>query len=240
MDDLDKILIIGASVFLSSVLSAVAGIGSGFIVIAALSLFFDIKVTLAFFAILSVFSSASKVSVYYKTIDIGFFKTIVLGLIPGLFIGLSIFRIIPERPVELFMGLLGIYLVAEHFIKLPRVTNFTNPVIILCGFIWGVIGGAASAGPVKVMLLKWRGMDKYHFVGTSAVLSLFMDGYKVFGYVIMGFISFSQIFILLPSIILNILGTYIGKKILDNTSQLFFEYVMLVMIFIGSCKFLFF
>jgi len=238
--DITQILIIGLAVFISSILSAVAGFGSGFLVIAALSLFFDIKTTLAFFAVLSIMASTSKTAVYYRTIDKPFFGYLVIGLIPGLLIGLGLFRVMPERPMELFMGLLGVYLIAEHFITLPSMKNFSNRSIVIWGLIWGVIGGAASAGPIKVMLLKWRGMDKYHFVGTSAVLSLFMDTFKTVAYTLMGFIKVSQIFVLLPAMALNILGTYLGKKILDNTGQKFFEYVMLSMIFIGSLKFLFF
>lgn len=238
--ELNQILILCVAAFFSSTISSLAGFGGGIIMIVAFSFFGDIKETLVLCSLAFTAQNTNKAWLYRHTVDWPFARLVLYGAMPACVLGLLVFKLVPERPLEIFLGLLSLYLILEHYITLPKLKDFTPLKIILGGALWGFSAGAANGMPIKVMLLKWKGFTKHLFVGTSASLSWFVDFFKIPAYVGMGFLVFQDIIFWLPLFfVISFCGTWLGKWILGHTSVKGFETIMLIMIFLGAMKFLF-
>ena len=234
-------IVLGAT-FLASIVSSVAGFGSGMAIIILFSFFMEIKLAVALSGLYFLINNTNKVIVYRKTIDWELLKYLLLGASPAIILGLYAFYTFSGNFISILLGLMGIYVVAEHFLHfLPRLKNFTPPRMIFFGFLWGLLTGTINGMPLKVMILKWRGLKKHLFVGTSSLMSNSVDLVKVIAYTLMGLLTFQDFLLWAPLFFMvSLLGTFIGKKILDRISIPVFEWIMLLIIFAGSIKLVFF
>lgn len=240
--ELETTLIIAFAAFATSVISGVAGFGGGIAMIVAFSLFFDIKTTIALSSIYYSVNNLNKCVLYRQTVDWQFIRYLFYGAFPAVLVGLVCFYYLPPYSIAFFLGCMGLYLVVEHFVPfLPRIKKFTPLKISTMGVLWGFTTGAANGMPLKVMLLKWRGLTKHLFVGTSAVMSFVVDLLKLVGYCLMGFLVLQDFITWLPIfIVVSFCGTWLGRFILNKISTSAFEWTMLSLIFVGSIKLMFF
>lgn len=241
--DMFTFSVIAVLAFFTAIISAIAGFGSGILIIVGFSFFFDIKTAVAMGGILFLFSGINKTILFHKTVDWDFAKKVLMGAIPGCLLGLYFFKMISPLVIQYLMAALGAYMVADHLFKFrkgEKWENFTFPKIVLGGSLFGFVSGIASAAMIKVLLLRLRGLSKEYFVGTGVILTLTMQLIKAPAFVFMDFLSWKDFLVLAPIFFLNFAGTVIGKKILGKISRETFEKVVMVLISLSVVKFLFF
>ncbi len=233
------LFLIGFVAFIISIISAIGGY-AGFLMILSLSFFFDIKTSIAFSTIFFLFSTINKVFFYHKAVDWEFYRTIIIGILPALALSLYFFKVVDPMIIKYILIITAIYMILEHFFKLPRINNFTKTKMILGGMFWGFLGGISAPGSIKVMLLKWRGLTKEAFIGTGAMISFTLLCIKIPSFIYLGYLKIDNYSILLPIAIIVSFGTFIGKQILQKISVKNFDYIVLVLVFLSIVKFLVF
>ena len=213
---------------LAEIVGTISGFGSSILFVPLASYFIDFKLVLGITAIFHVFSNLSKIFLFQKGIDKNI--AIKLGIPAVLFVilGAYLTSVIPLEEIELSMNLiilaLTILLVSGAGKKIKQ-SNFNLYMGgILSGFLAGLIG---TGGAIRGITLAAFGLEKDVFIATSALIDLGVDSSRAVVYILQGYFTKEHIILLPFLILIAIVGSYLGKKILAYLPEKYFHYVVL-------------
>ena len=114
--------------------------------------------------------------------------------------------------------LITLSLVFLIFKKLVVTPKTSNAIIggTLSGFSAGILG---TGGAIRGITMAAFKMSKDKFIATSAVIDLGVDFSRTIVYWFNGFIKTDLLYLVPILIVVSILGTWIGKRILQHISQ---------------------
>ena len=95
---------------------------------------------------------------------------------------------------------------------------------ILSGFLAGLIG---TGGAIRGITLAAFGLEKDVFIATSALIDLGVDSSRAVIYILQGYFSQEHLILIPFLIVIAILGSYLGKRILVYIPEKYFHYVVL-------------
>lgn len=217
---------------LSEILGTIGGFGSSIFMVSISQFFFNFQTVLAITGLLHVFSNASKMWLFRKSID---WKTSLLLGIPGVvfvLLGSWLTTIIRFTWAEAMLGLLLIITSSLLWLKPALVVKPSTFNAIagggLAGFLAGFVG---TGGALRGILLAGFNFEKGAFVATSATIDMGVDLSRSFVYLGNGYMP-GELFFLIPFLIgLSLLGSWIGKLLLDRISQEVFRKIILGLVF---------
>lgn len=213
---------------LAEIIGTVSGFGSSLLFVPLASFFLNFKLVLGITAVFHVFSNLSKIFLFKNGVN----KNIALKLgIPAVLfviIGAYLTQVIPLKVIELSMNLiiLGLTIVlisgAGKKIEQSNFNLYTGG--ILSGFLAGLIG---TGGAIRGITLAAFGLEKDAFIATSALIDLGVDTSRAAVYILQGYFLQEHIILIPFLIVIAILGSYLGKKILVYIPEKSFHYVVL-------------
>jgi uncharacterized membrane protein YfcA len=213
---------------LAEIVGTISGFGSSILFVPLASYFIDFKLVLGITAVFHVFSNLSKIFLFQKGIDKNI--AIKLGIPAVLFVilGAYLTSVIPLKEIELSMNLiilaLTVFLITGAGKRMKQ-SNFNLYMGgILSGFLAGLIG---TGGAVRGITLAAFGLEKDVFIATSALIDLGVDSSRAVVYILQGFFTKEHIILLPFLILIAIVGSYLGKKILAYLPEKYFHYVVL-------------
>ena len=218
---------------LAEVLGTIGGFGSSVYFVPMASFFFDFQSVLGITALYHLSSNISKIAFFKK----GFDKKIVLTLgIPAiLFVSIGAYLSQFFDP-KILTYVLGFFLIALSLLflinKQLKVNAKTSNAIIggsLSGLSAGFLG---TGGAIRGITLAAFKMNKDKFIATSAIIDLGVDFSRTIVYYYNGYMHKHDLYLVPILIGVSIVGTYIGKRILNKVSQEQFRTFVLVLILI--------
>jgi uncharacterized protein len=227
-----EILLFFVLTLIAEILGTLGGFGSSLFFVPLSQFFFDFQTVLALTGILHVFSNTSKIILFRKTID--WKVTLWLG---GASILLAIGGAFLTNVVDFEYAsiILGIFLMifSGFLFYNPKVVipvSVTNSIISggLAGFLAGFIG---TGGAIRGLALASFNLEKNFFVGTSAVIDFGVDLSRTIIYLESDYLDKSKFFYTPLLLIAAVLGSYLGKQILNKIEQHKFIRVTLGLIF---------
>jgi len=220
---------------LAEILGTVGGFGSSVYFVPIANFFLDFQAVLGITALFHLASNVSKIAIFKK----GFDKKIVfsLGLPAVIFVSVGAWLSKYLDPTFLTY-LLGIFLVVLSLVFLIFKTLVVNPntknAIIggsLSGLSAGILG---TGGAIRGITLAAFKMDKNKFIATSAIIDLGVDLSRSVIYYLNGYMHKEHLYLVPILLVVSILGTWIGKKILDKiTQEQFRNFVLFLILGIG-------
>lgn len=216
---------------LAEVLGTVGGFGSSVFFVPIANFFFDFQSVLGITALFHLSSNVTKIAFFKKGID----KRLILFLgIPAvIFVSIGAYFSKYFNPMILTY-ILGLFLIITSllfliFKKLIVIPNSVNAIIggSLSGFSAGLLGTGGAIRGVTMAAFK---LDKNKFIATSAVIDLGVDFSRTIIYYLNGYMHKHDFYIIPILIVVSIIGTWIGKKILNTISQDHFRNFVLVLI----------
>lgn len=232
---MEKYPLFFALALVAEIIGTVSGFGSSILFVPLASLFIDFKIVLGITAIFHVFSNLSKIALFRNGIDKNI--TLKLGIPAVIFviIGALLTKYVPQKEIELMMNgillLLSLFLILGSNIKIEQ--NDKNLYLggTISGFLAGLIG---TGGAIRGLTLAAFNLEKDIFIATSALIDLGVDASRAVIYILNGFFH-TDYLILLPGLaVVGVLGSWLGKLILQRISQDAFKYIVLVVIVITS------
>lgn len=216
---------------LAEVLGTVGGFGSSVFFVPIANFFFDFQSVLGITALFHLSSNVTKIAFFKKGID----KRLILFLgIPAvIFVSIGAYFSKYFNPMILtyFLGLFLIItsLLFLIFKKLIVIPNSVNAILggSLSGFSAGLLG---TGGAIRGITMAAFKLDKNKFIATSAVIDLGVDFSRTIIYYFNGYMHKHDFYIIPILIVVSIIGTWIGKKILNTISQDHFRNFVLVLI----------
>lgn len=220
---------------IAEILGTIGGFGSSVFFVPIANFFFDFQSVLGITALFHLSSNVTKIAFFKK----GFDKKIVLTLgIPAIiFVSIGAYFSNFLNPKILTYSL-GFFLIALSLLflifKKLKVNPKTKNAIIggsLSGLSAGLLG---SGGAIRGITLAAFKMNKEKFIATSAVIDLGVDFSRTIVYYFNGYMHKHDLYLVPILIVVSILGTWIGKKILDKVSQeQFRNFVLFLILAIG-------
>ncbi len=220
---------------LAEILGTVGGFGSSVYFVPIANFFLDFQSVLGITALFHLSSNISKIALFKK----GFDKKIVLTLgIPAVLfvsVGAWLSKFIDTTMLTYLLGifLIALSLIFLIFKKLVVTPNVKNSIIggSLSGLSAGVLG---TGGAIRGITLAAFKMDKNKFIATSAIIDLGVDFSRSIVYYFNGYMRKEHLYLVPILLIVSILGTWVGKKILDKiTQEQFRGFVLFLILGIG-------
>lgn len=218
---------------LAEILGTVGGFGSSLFFVPIASYFLDFHSVLGITAIFHVSSNITKIAFFRK----GFDKKVVLSLgIPAVLfviIGAFISKFLASEILEIALAVFLIatsltFLIFKQLEVKPTLTNSIGGGV-LSGLIAGVLG---TGGAIRGITLAAFNMKTEVFIATSAIIDLGIDASRSVVYTLNGYVHTHDMYLIPILLVVSILGTWIGKKILERVSQEQFKSTVLILILI--------
>ncbi|WP_372937268.1 sulfite exporter TauE/SafE family protein [Seonamhaeicola sp.] len=218
---------------IAEIIGTVGGFGSSVFFVPIANFFFDFQSVLGITALYHLSSNLSKIVLFKKGIE----KKIIITLgVPAIiFVSLGAYLSQYFNP-KILTYILGFFLIALSLLflifKQLKVLPKTSNAIIggsLSGLSAGLLG---TGGAIRGITLAAFKMNKDKFIATSAVIDLGVDFSRTIVYYFNGYMHKHDLYLVPILILVSIIGTWIGKIILNKVSQEQFRNGVLVLILI--------
>ncbi|TCP24826.1 hypothetical protein EV195_105257 [Tenacibaculum skagerrakense] len=218
---------------LAEIFGTIGGFGSSVFFVPIANFYFDFESVLGLTAIYHLSSNLSKIVLFKKGLDKKLLINIGIPSVLFVILGGLITKIFMNSFLELFLGIFLVSLALLFLIKKKLIItpNKRNAIIggSLSGFSAGLLG---TGGAIRGLTMSAFNLEKNVFIATSAFIDFLIDFSRSFVYYYNGFIHEHDLKYVPFLIIIGIIGTLIGKKILNYIPQEKFKQLSLSLILI--------
>ncbi len=225
---------------LAEVLGTIGGFGSSLFFIPIANYFLDFHSVLGITALFHVSSNLTKIYFFKQGVD----KKIVLYLgVPAVLfviIGAWTSKYIDTKWLEIglsfFLISISLFFIVFKNIQFNATKINTMGGGILSGFVAGIIG---TGGAIRGMVLASYNLSIETFIATSALIDLFIDASRSIVYTYHGYVHLHDLYLIPILFVVSIIGTYIGKLILNKISKEQFKTMVLTLVLLTGISSLF-
>ncbi|OIQ18763.1 sulfite exporter TauE/SafE family protein [Lacinutrix sp. MedPE-SW] len=226
---------------IAEILGTVGGFGSSVFFVPIANFFLDFQSVLGITALFHLASNLSKIAMFRKGLDKKVILQLGLPAVIFVIIGAFFSKYINPRLLTYILGvfLILLSLVFLVFKNLKVKETLTNTITggVLSGLSAGVLG---TGGAIRGITLSAFKMDKNKFIATSAVIDLGVDFSRTIVYYFNGYMRKDLLYLIPILVVISLLGTWLGKLILNKISQEQFRFLVLILILIIGITSLFF
>jgi Predicted permeases len=124
------------------------------------------------------------------------------------------------------VGLSLLFLIFKQLAVKPKTKN-----AIIGGSLSGLSAGLlGTGGAIRGITMAAFKLDKDKFIATSAMIDLGVDFSRTIVYYYNGYMKYEHLYLVAILVVVGIIGTWIGKRILNRMSQDQFRYLVLLLI----------
>lgn len=227
----------------AGLLTTVAGIGGGLVLIAALSGFTDLEPAevVVLTAPVLLVANAMRAWIYRARVDRPLVTHYLVGAVPAAIAAAWLLPRLPARGLQIAIAIVLLGFVAERLLRPDRPPAIR---ITLWGFVLvGAFSGATSAtvggsGPISAPFLAGRGLTKQSFVGTGAVCDGSVHAVKAAAYIAAGLLVPPLLPVVAVATAGVIVGNVAGGRILSRLSETAFVRVLLAALVVAAIRLL--
>jgi uncharacterized protein len=232
-------ILLGGSAFVASTVAAVAGFGGAAVLMPILVSMFGVRDAIPILTVAQLIGNASRVWFNRHELELPVVGWFAAGGVPAALVGGFLFA---STPVSFLMRLLGLFLIMTVVYR--RIGNVNALRIPLGGFaILGAVFSFLSAllgsiGPVMIPFFLAYGLVKSSLIGTEALATVVMHVTKLVAYQRFSILTSDGIVIGLVLGSIMILGSFVGKKILDWLPERLFVLLIEATLIVAGIGFL--
>jgi uncharacterized membrane protein YfcA len=242
-------MVICVVAFLASILTFFSGFGLGTILLPTLALFFPIEVAIALTGVVHFFNNMFKLTLVgrnaSKKVLIYFGIPAVIAAFLGAYILINITDFKPLyiyslgsrsyeiTPVKLIIAVLLIGFAIIELLPFIKKLKFNNKHLPLGGALSGFFGGLSGhQGALRSAFLINSGLTKEVFIGTTVVISSFVDitRLSVYSTRILNSDLSGNFPLILSATLSAIFGAFIGNKLLKKITLDFIQKIVAVLL----------
>lgn len=231
--------VLGAVALFAAFLGSVAGSGGSTVLLPVLVLYFGILDAVPIITIANLSANLSRVVINRREIVFPVVGWFVLGTVPTAILGAYLFTITPPEVLIRLLGALLLILVGWRRLRpMPPVKGspaWFLPLGALFGFLEGIMG---SVGPLMAPFFLAFGLFKGAYIGTDALATVVMQGTKLAVFGGTALLDASLAIAGLTLVPFMILGTVLGKKLVDRMSERAFTLLVEGILVLAGLNFL--
>lgn len=215
----------------AEIIGTIGGFGSSVFFVPIGNFYFDFYSVLGLTAIFHLSSNASKIFLFKKGLDKRLLLYIGLPSILFVVLGGLLSKYIDSRYLQIVLGLFLVILSLVFLIKDKLVIQAKNRNAIIGGTLSGFSAGLlGTGGAIRGLTMAAFNLEKSVFVATSAFIDFMIDFSRTFVYYFNGYIHKHDLIYVPFLLVIGLLGSYLGKKILAYIPQEKFRKISLVFI----------
>ncbi|MCO6500614.1 MAG: sulfite exporter TauE/SafE family protein [Vicingus serpentipes] len=218
MKDVNLIFLLLALV--AEIIGTIGGFGSSVFFVPLGNFYFDFHSVLGLTAIFHLSSNLSKIFLFKEGLDKKLLLSIGIPSVIFVIVGGFLTKVLNNDFLEIF---LGIFLVGFSLLLLIRnkitISPTSKNAIIggaFSGFSAGLLG---TGGAIRGLTMAAFNLEKSVFIATSAFIDLMIDFSRTFVYYNNGYIHNHDLKYVPYLFVIGLVGSFIGKKILNYIPQ---------------------
>ena len=216
---------------LAEILGTVGGFGSSLFFVPIASYFLDFHSVLGITALFHVSSNLSKIAFFRKGFDKKLIVSIGIPAVSFVIVGALLSKSIETKMLEVSLAifLIIVSLILLMFRSLELKPTLSNSIGggIFSGLIAGLLG---TGGAIRGMVLTAYNLKMEVFIATSAIIDLGIDSSRSVVYYLNGYVHKDDLYLIPILLIVSVVGTYTGKKILTRVSEKQFKSIVLILV----------
>jgi uncharacterized protein len=231
-------IVLALAALLASTLAAVAGFGGAAVLLPAIVAVFGIREAIPILTVAQLIGNASRVWFNRRELDWRVVGWFALGAVPFALLGGFLFA---KAPLAALTRLLGAFLLLVVVWRHLRPKPKSLPVASFAGigagasFLSALLG---SVGPIMAPFFLAYGLVKGAYIGTEALSTVVMHIVKLIAYRQTAVLTLSGALIGLGLGPLMILGSFLGKRILDRLPEKVFVAIIEGVLIVAGLLFL--
>lgn len=216
---------------LAEILGTVGGFGSSVYFVPMASYFMDFQSVLGITALYHLSSNLSKIGFFRKGIDWSLILYLGIPAVLLVVLGAWLSQFVAPEWLSLGLGvfllIFSIWLLVNS--QMTMRPNKRNALAggAVSGFAAGLLG---TGGAIRGAVMAAFNLKKEQFIATSAIIDMGIDLSRTVVYAGNGFIHRHDLYLVPILIVISIVGTYIGKRLLIRISQDQFRKLVLVLL----------
>lgn len=231
MKDLNFIFLILALV--AEIIGTIGGFGSSVFFVPLGNFYFDFQSVLGLTAIFHLSSNLSKIFLFKKGLDKRLLLTIGIPSVIFVIVGGFLSKILDSTLLEIFLGIFLVGFSLLFLIKRKLIISPTNKNAIIGGSFSGFSAGLlGTGGAIRGLTMASFNLEKSVFIATSAFIDFLIDFSRTFVYYNNGYIHNHDLKYVPFLFVIGVVGSFIGKKILNYIPQNKFRRLSLFLILI--------
>jgi uncharacterized protein len=239
--DPQVLLALALAALLAGTLAAVTGFGGGVLLLPILVAAFGVHEAIPIFSVAQMIGNGARVWFNRRDLVLPVVGWFSLGAIPLTIVGGIAFAAAPSPIIRRLLGCFLLLTVAYRHTSLGRrgqvgLRGFAG-LGALFGFLSALLG---SVGPLMAPFFLSYGLMKAAFIGTEACATLVMHVVRLAVYGGLALIEQSTVALGLAIGAVLILGSYIGKRLLDWVPQRYFPILIELVLVVSGLQFLLF
>ncbi len=229
-------LIIIAGSLVASIFNAAFSAGGALIILAITSTVLPIQAIVPIHSTLLIGSTLTRVMLFWDYIDWKIVIPFLVGAFAGAFIGARVYIELPETAIALAIGI--VMLIAIWLPNVPWRPRLRHPWAIV-GFIHALLSTLFAYGAVMHAVILQTGLNRRQIVGTLGGCLSGMSVFKIVGYASFGFDYSPYYHIIAAAVAVSLIGTAIGKMIVDKLSEQKFRFIFRALITVTALRLLY-
>ena len=220
---------------IAEIVGTIGGFGSSVFFVPIGNIYFDFYSVLGLTAVFHLSSNLSKIFLFKKGLDKKLLIYIGIPSVLFVVVGGFLSKTMNSDFLEVFLGVFLVVFSLVFIIKsnLSIAANKKNAIIggSLSGFSTGLLG---TGGAIRGLTMAAFNLEKSVFIATSAFIDFMIDFSRTIVYYKNGYIHQHDLKYVPFLFVIGLLGSFIGKKILNYIPQAKFRKLSLLLIlFIG-------
>lgn len=205
---------------LAEIIGTIGGFGSSVFFVPIGNFYIDFHSVLGLTAIFHLSSNVSKIFLFKKGLDKRLLLYIGLPSILFVIVGGILSKYIDSQYLQIVLGLFLVILSLIFLIKDKLVIQAKNSNAIIGGTLSGFSAGLlGTGGAIRGLTMAAFNLEKSVFVATSAFIDFMIDFSRTFVYYFNGYMHKHDLIYVPFLLVIGLLGSYIGKRILTYIPQ---------------------
>jgi uncharacterized membrane protein YfcA len=201
----------------TSALTAMAGIGGGVVMLAAMASLLPPAAVIPVHAVVQVGSNLGRAAVMRHWIDSARLVPFLVGSLVGVVLGGSLAVSLPGEALRLVLGL---FILQTVWLPLAAMAAIKGRGLALGGalasFLTMLVG---ATGPYVLALFRPLGLGREGLVGTHAAAMTAQHGMKIVAFGLLGFAFGPWLPLVLAMVAAGFVGTLVGRRFLGRLSE---------------------
>lgn len=239
MTDIPNILLMGGGAFVASALAAVTGFGGAAVLLPILVLIFGVRDAIPILTVAQLIGNGSRVWFNRSELVLPVVGWFALGGVPAALVGGVLFA---SAPLSFLKRLLGIFLLGTvAYRHLGKQKSLRLPLrgFAVIGAVFSFLSALlGSVGPIMAPFFLAYGLVKGAYIGTEAFATVVMHVTKLVAYGGTAILTLQSVAAGLALGPIMVLGSFIGKKILDRVPERLFVLLIEATLIIAGLGFL--
>lgn len=223
MNETLELILLGGAAFVASTLAAVAGFGGSAILLPILAMLFGVREAIPILTVAQLIGNGSRVWFNRGQVKLPVVGWFALGGVPAAVVGAGLFASAPLPFLTRLLGLFLLMIVIYRRTSPGRSRRFPLRGFTVIGAFFSFLSALlGTAGPLMAPFFLAYGLVKGAYIGTESLATVVMHVTKLAVYGKASLLTPDALSVGLGLGPIMILGSYVGKRIVDYLPERFF------------------